>query len=1324
MEKQTETEMLIPVSSDECGASGGESDSDEDVVTDYQLLDVQTTRDDLPLIDNVTSGSGERGGSHALPTISLTSYSPTTAMRTYAVLEDSLQQVHELRESVQLMRNTSATTRDFTVFALNASASLTQSSRFSASCPALNDAAGHDSDTFVGSLGSSPLTHSLSRKESRAQDWAPADVQRRKSWPGFEDISTLIKLKQKRQRSVSLGSMESIADDPSLVDTIDGSAARLTDRHRSRGGGNTRSLNETDLHDFAKVKLKRDSEQLHLLAQRPLQKSVSTPSIIPFGDLALKPSGDDVQPILQIGRPSSMERGIEDGRRSSHTDYEIRIKEHLQNVTYDPHPEKLRKRGSLFFRKKKEKTKKFPHQWVSASYGTSHVCDVCNKALSSKPALYCEPCGTTVHQNACKDTISECVNVKIKNAKSMAKLASFTVPLTSAKHHQASKRGSGFAVNACDDKDGDQQHDGANFADDVALVQFEFLSGTTVTAADLCPDLSLGFYDNEPDSWTTHVGKEIARKLKQKEVKRQEHIYEFILTEKHHCMTLLVMQKIFVDGLQKYFNLGPNLERMFPRLSDLTDLHLGFLSKLRQRQRESAVVSSIADILLEEFSDLNAVRLKSAYGEFCSRHRDAVDTYRECIQSDAQFGEFVKHCQTNPLLKKKGIPECILFVTQRLTKYPLLIEPLIKTCKENQQELDVLQKALRLVKEILVEVDAQVAQKEREDRKLEIYHRIDSKSYTFHKGYKFKKSDILQGNRSLRFEGIAMLMQGRGKMQLVSVIIMSDVLFFLQENSQKYVFFTPDNNKAGVFSLQKLLVREKAGQDSRSIYLISSNPTDPEMFELKVHKPKDKQTWIHAIREAVQHCPDTDDNASISLEDKQNQMRSLVALLRQNDIEQALLLEEKMALQLKLLAASGLDPPSPPSYRHLVNEQADTGQMWKEVLTAVQEVNKLVSSLYATGTNLSRSVSSAGERHSDAYVSPILPKRAETFSGFDNNAPPLKLLGKKTLDTKGLKPGDIKHLLEKLPFRNYEISGGRLLSGAGAPIAEQQDVDSAHLHPATQQTNETPALLYLGREQQYAAIQVSHYVYTLLCIISQLMTTNGNLQGQITSLKSGTDGVKQYRHNQQLEELRNLQDKLSDEKASWAALRERELRELEEKRQELAKLQEQVRAEQKDITHQREQLYRKMEMLTNQGLLISPNVAIPIVNQVDESPRDSSKEGSPQFSDTPSNMSTASSSLSHSASVVADKRKESKWGKGVAQPKQQLPLNLISTKNQQKVSQQLPIKQQIPLKLATRLSSGVGGDGSRSHPNSPQQILPMKLSQDEASEGGRNPMRP
>jgi hypothetical protein len=35
------------------------------------------------------------------------------------------------------------------------------------------------------------------------------------------------------------------------------------------------------------------------------------------------------------------------------------------------------------------------------------------------------------------------------------------------------------------------------------------------------------------------------------------------------------------------------------------------------------------------------------------------------MKSDRRFGQFVRQCSENPLLKKKGVAECILFVTTR-----------------------------------------------------------------------------------------------------------------------------------------------------------------------------------------------------------------------------------------------------------------------------------------------------------------------------------------------------------------------------------------------------------------------------------------------------------------------------------------------------------------------------------------------------------------------------------------------------------------------------------------------------------------------------------
>ena len=56
-----------------------------------------------------------------------------------------------------------------------------------------------------------------------------------------------------------------------------------------------------------------------------------------------------------------------------------------------------------------------------------------------------------------------------------------------------------------------------------------------------------------------------------------------------------------------------------------------------------------------------------------------------------------------------GIPECILTVTTRITKYPLLIEPLIKTAKDRPAEQQKLRSCLSLVKSILIDVNGQVS---------------------------------------------------------------------------------------------------------------------------------------------------------------------------------------------------------------------------------------------------------------------------------------------------------------------------------------------------------------------------------------------------------------------------------------------------------------------------------------------------------------------------------------------------------------------------------------------------------------------------------------
>lgn len=152
-------------------------------------------------------------------------------------------------------------------------------------------------------------------------------------------------------------------------------------------------------------------------------------------------------------------------------------------------------------------------------------------------------------------------------------------------------------------------------SDDTPLINNEFLSEPHITHHTLGGDPILGMArEHEHDTWSPRVGKDIVKSLTAKQVKLQEHIYELIITEKRHCQILLLMQKVFVESLQRHFS-HLNLERLFPRLQELTDLHSGFLRNLRIKQNEKPIVDSVADILLDFFSGESALRLKNAYGE-------------------------------------------------------------------------------------------------------------------------------------------------------------------------------------------------------------------------------------------------------------------------------------------------------------------------------------------------------------------------------------------------------------------------------------------------------------------------------------------------------------------------------------------------------------------------------------------------------------------------------------------------------------------------------------------------------------------------------------
>lgn len=75
--------------------------------------------------------------------------------------------------------------------------------------------------------------------------------------------------------------------------------------------------------------------------------------------------------------------------------------------------------------------------------------------------------------------------------------------------------------------------------------------------------------------------------------------------------------------------------------------------------------------------------MKESYGDCCSHHTDAVSFYKEQLQNNKKFQNLITKIGRLSIVRQLGVPECILLVTQRLAKYPFLVERILQNTDGN-----------------------------------------------------------------------------------------------------------------------------------------------------------------------------------------------------------------------------------------------------------------------------------------------------------------------------------------------------------------------------------------------------------------------------------------------------------------------------------------------------------------------------------------------------------------------------------------------------------------------------------------------------------------
>ncbi|NWH89546.1 AKP13 protein, partial [Aegithalos caudatus] len=689
--------------------------------------------------------------------------------------------------------------------------------------------------------------------------------------------------------------------------------------------------------------------------------------------------------------------------------------------------------------KEKEKDKKLlnGHLFTATSVVAQATCYHCMKPFN-KDSYYCANCNAIVHKG-CKENFASCAKVKMKPQRGMlqahdtsslptvtmrnkssqpkerprsAILAPEESTVTSTFSNRRSQQPTALS------KSVSIQNIAGVGNDDSLIHTWKFLSqstdslhkisrvnesmeslvdeGADMNEGQLMGDLELDSKQLEAESWSQVVDSKFLQQQYKDVVKRQDVIYELMQTEMHHVRTLKIMNDVYSAAMVKELQYDQQVvDKIFPCLENLLHIHSQFFQRILERKKESLadkseknfVIRRIGDILVNQFSGESAERMKKTYGKFCGHHNEAVNYFKDLYSKDKRFQAFVKKKMSSSLVRRLGIPECILLVTQRITKYPVLLQRILQYTKENEVEHEDLTQSLNLVKDVIAAVNSKVSNYEKKMRLGEIYSRTDSKSIMRMKsGQMFAREDLR--HRKLIRDGPVSLRNSAGRLKEVQAVLLSDMLVFLQEKDQKYVFASLDQ-KSTVISLKKLIVREVAHEE-KGLFLISMGGKDPEMVEVHASSKEERNGWIQIIQDTM-HTMDRDEDEGVPCESEfekklsDAKMRGLKEQLQQKDKQILLLLEEKTKIFQDMADTSV--PEEMPGSRLLFRANTEEAPKGEEIMkTAISEVELLQDLVNRSlGSALGQQVSSTA-MDQEGGVGPIsLPRRAETFGGFDSH---------------------------------------------------------------------------------------------------------------------------------------------------------------------------------------------------------------------------------------------------------------------------------------------------------------------------------------------------
>ncbi|KAM4690215.1 rho guanine nucleotide exchange factor 11 [Rhinophrynus dorsalis] len=370
--------------------------------------------------------------------------------------------------------------------------------------------------------------------------------------------------------------------------------------------------------------------------------------------------------------------------------------------------------------------------------------------------------------------------------------------------------------------------------------------------------------DLEPDAqiWQHTVGQEVALHLPSRERARQEVIHELFVTEMSHLRVLRVLDLIFYQRMKKENLLSQDeLWLVFPNLSELIEIHNSLVESMKRVREEGPVIKEIGDLMLSRFDGPAGEEVQLETSKFCSYQTSALELIKTKKRKEARFNNFMQDAESSPQCRRLQLKDLIVSEMQRLTKYPLLLENILKHTDAGTQEYEKLFRCRDRCRDILKYVNESVKQAENELKLAEYQKRLDTTHLERSNNplaAEFKNLDLT--TRRMIHEGPLTWRITKDKTIDLHVLLLDDLLVLMQKQDEKLVLkchskatvVSTDTKQtfSPVIKLNSVLVRSVA-TDKRALFIICTSELGPQIYELVALTSSEKNTWKELLEEAA-----------------------------------------------------------------------------------------------------------------------------------------------------------------------------------------------------------------------------------------------------------------------------------------------------------------------------------------------------------------------------------------------------------------------------------------------------------------------------------------